>query len=101
MRIVSHRAARPTLSGAPEMSRLSPLGGIMLTLGKTMKTPTQEQVAAAITKLRPSLRAIFVMAYVQGRSRQEIAATLGISKSRVDRRMTKALSSCRAHLNLD
>jgi DNA-directed RNA polymerase specialized sigma24 family protein len=60
--------------------------------------PTQEQVAAAIIQLRPHLRAAFVMVQVLRRSRYEVAATLGISERRLDRRLTKALSACRARL---
>ncbi|HEY1806821.1 MAG TPA: sigma factor-like helix-turn-helix DNA-binding protein [Terracidiphilus sp.] len=60
--------------------------------------PTHEQVAAAIIQLRPNLRTVFVMAHVLRRSRQEIAAALGISERRVDRRMIRALSACRERL---
>lgn len=57
-----------------------------------------EQLAAAIIGLPRNLRAVFVMANVQGKSRGEIAATLGISERRVDRRKTKALRLCRERL---
>jgi RNA polymerase sigma factor (sigma-70 family) len=39
-----------------------------------------------------------VMAHVQGKPRKEIAATLGITEKRVDKRMTKALKACRERL---
>ena len=59
---------------------------------------TQEQVAAEIIRLSPKLRTVFVLAYVLGRSRQEIAVALGISERRVDLRLTRALGTCRARL---
>jgi len=55
-------------------------------------------VAGAIKALRPTLRDVFVMAHVQERPRKEIAAVLGISEKRLDKRMTKALRACREQL---
>lgn len=55
-------------------------------------------LALAITALRPSIRKVFVMAHVQGVPRKEIAAALGISERRVDKRLTAALRKCREHL---
>jgi len=52
-----------------------------------------------INDLRPNLRKVFVMAHVQGKPRKEIAAALGISEKRVDKRMTKALKVCRDRLS--
>jgi DNA-directed RNA polymerase specialized sigma24 family protein len=57
-----------------------------------------EHVAAAIIGLPTKLRAAFVMAYVQRRRRSDIAAALGISERRVDRRLTRALVACRNSL---
>jgi RNA polymerase sigma factor (sigma-70 family) len=57
-----------------------------------------DHLAETIKDLRPALRAVFVMAHVQGKPRKEIAARLGISEKRVDKRMTKALKKCRDHL---
>lgn len=53
----------------------------------TTQTNLLEHVAAAVI----GLRAVFVMAALQRRSREDIAAALGISARRVDRRITKAL----------
>lgn len=53
------------------------------------------RIAAAIKGLRPTLRRVFVMAHLQGRSRREIAAELGLSERRVDKRMSRALRACR------
>ncbi len=43
-------------------------------------------------------RRVFVMATLQGKSFTDIAAALGISRARVERRMTKALVACRRRL---
>ncbi len=58
-----------------------------------------QHLANVIRELRPNLRKIFVMAHVQGKPRKEIAAALGISEKRVDKRMTKALKACRERLS--
>ena len=63
-----------------------------------MDLGTQQQLAAAILKLRPALRIVFVMAHVQGKSQEEIAEVLNLSPWRVQKRMTKALSTCRESL---
>jgi RNA polymerase sigma factor (sigma-70 family) len=52
-------------------------------------------IAGAIKGLRPALRRVFVMAHLQGRTRREIAAELGVSEKRVDKRMSRALRACR------
>lgn len=56
-------------------------------------------LAIAIKALRLSHRKVFVMAYVQGKLRKDIAAALGISETRVDKHMTKALKAVRDHLS--
>jgi RNA polymerase sigma factor (sigma-70 family) len=53
----------------------------------------------AVKALRLSHRKVFVMAHVQGRRRSEIAAVLGISEARLDKRMTNALKAVRDHLD--
>src|SRR5690348_227170 len=58
-----------------------------------------QHLANVIKELRPNLRKVFVMAHVQGKPRREIAAALGISEKRVDKRMTKALKTCRDRLS--
>jgi RNA polymerase sigma factor (sigma-70 family) len=58
-----------------------------------------QHLANVIKDLRPTLRNVFVMAHVQGKPRKEIAAALGISEKRVDKRMTKALRACRDRLS--
>ena len=58
-----------------------------------------QHLTSVIKELRPNLRSVFVMAHVQGKARKEIAAALGISEKRVDKRMTKALKACRDRLS--
>jgi len=58
-----------------------------------------QHLANVIRGLRPNLRNVFVMAHVQGKPRREIAAALGITEKRVDKRMTKALKACRERLS--
>jgi RNA polymerase sigma factor (sigma-70 family) len=58
----------------------------------------RRQIVAVISELRPRLRQVFVMAHVQGKSRAQIAAALGISERSFDRRMTRALKACRDRL---
>jgi RNA polymerase sigma factor (sigma-70 family) len=57
-----------------------------------------KHLTKVIRELRPNLRNVFVMAHVEGKPRKEIAATLGITEKRVDKRMTKALKACRERL---
>ena len=52
-----------------------------------------------IQSLRPGLRAVFIMAHVEGKPRREIAEALGISEKRLDKRMTEALRLCRERLS--
>lgn len=56
-------------------------------------------LAVAIKALRLPHRKVFVMAHVQGKVRKDIATELGISETRVDKRMTKALKALRDHLS--
>jgi RNA polymerase sigma factor (sigma-70 family) len=58
-----------------------------------------QYLSMVIKGLRPNLRNVFVMAHVQGKPRKEIAAALGISERRVDKRMTRALKACRDRLS--
>ena len=58
----------------------------------------QQRVADAARSLPMRLRKVFVMAHVQRKPREEIAAELHISAGQVDRRLTKALAACRRRL---
>jgi len=55
-------------------------------------------LASAIKELPMNLRNVFVMAHVQGKPRKEIALALGITEKALDKRMTKALRTCRERL---
>ncbi len=57
-----------------------------------------ERLAQIIKELPPSLRKVFVMAHIQGKARKEIADQLGISLKGIDKRMTRALKTCRERL---
>jgi hypothetical protein len=91
-RRVRNRQPGPSLRRFPRRR----LGGMLNQRDSTM--PTHEQVTAAILQLRPNLRTVLVMAHVLGRARHEVAAALCISERCLDRRLTKALSACRARL---
>ena len=66
---------------------------------QVMAEQLAQRLAAVIQNLSAPLRAVFVLAHVQGKSRKEIAAQLGISERRVDKRMTRALKQCRMQLS--
>ena len=57
-------------------------------------------IGLTIKNLSPGVRSVFVMAHIQGKSRKEIAGALRVSEKRVDKRMSRALSVCRAVLLL-
>jgi len=68
---------------------------------EAMAEQVRDRLAAAIKGLRPAYRRVFVMALLQGKNRKEIAAAVGASEKRVDKRMTKAIKTCRARLAAD
>lgn len=65
---------------------------------RAMAEEINEKLVQTIKELRPSLRAVLVMAHVQGIARKDIADRLGISLKRVDKRMTKALRTLRERM---
>jgi RNA polymerase sigma factor (sigma-70 family) len=65
---------------------------------RAMADEINERLVQTIKELHPNLRTVFVMAHVQGKARKDIAAQLGISLKRVDKRMTKALRACRERM---
>jgi len=65
---------------------------------KAMAEEINERLVQTIKELRPNLRAVLVMAHIQGIARKEIAERLGISLKRVDKRMTKALRTLRERM---
>lgn len=68
---------------------------------EAMAEQVRDRLVAAIKELRPAYRRVFVMALLQGRNRKEIATAVGASEKRVDKRMTKAIKTCRARLAAD
>jgi RNA polymerase sigma factor (sigma-70 family) len=65
---------------------------------RAMTDEVNQKLVQTIKELHPNLRAVFVMAHVQGKARKDIAEQLGISLKRVDKRMTKALRACRERM---
>jgi RNA polymerase sigma factor (sigma-70 family) len=63
-----------------------------------MAEEINERLVQMIRELRPNLRAVLIMAHVQGIARKDIAEELGISLKRVDKRMTKALRTLRERM---
>jgi RNA polymerase sigma factor (sigma-70 family) len=64
-----------------------------------MATEEEQQLIADVIKTLPMrLRKVFVMAHVQRKPRAEIAGALHISQRCVERRMAKALATCRRRL---
>jgi RNA polymerase sigma factor (sigma-70 family) len=88
-----------------ESSILSGPGGMEKVVDETaspdkqaMAQEIKERLVQTIKELPPKLRAVLVMAHVQGISRKDIAERLGISLKRVDKRMTKALRTLRERM---
>lgn len=65
---------------------------------QVMAEQVTQHIAEAIKQLAPTYRTVFVMSIVQGRPRREVAAELGITEKRLDKRITKALRHCREQL---
>lgn len=61
----------------------------------------RRRLEQAIRALRPALQQVFIMAYVQGVARKEIAQQLGVSPKRVEKRLSQALRECRERLAAD
>lgn len=65
---------------------------------EVMADQVRRRLAATVAEMHPAYRRVFVMALLQGKSRKEIAAAVGASEKRVDKRMTKAIKMSRARL---
>jgi len=59
------------------------------------------RLAVALNELPPKCRLTFVMNKIEGRGHQDIASTLGISVSMVEKHMMRALKHCRDGLRED
>lgn len=57
-----------------------------------------EELVQAIKTLAPRLRKAFVMTFVEGRPRGDIAVQLNISENTLEKRITKAIIRCRERL---
>lgn len=97
MQLRRRRVESAVISGPAGMEQIPDRGGEPERL--VMAEQIEQRVAQVIDGLSPPLRAVFVLAHVQGRSRKEIAERLGISERRVDKRMTRALKQCRMQLS--
>jgi RNA polymerase sigma-70 factor (ECF subfamily) len=53
----------------------------------------------AVDQLPPQCRSVFVMCKVQGKSHREIAASLGISESTIEKHVGTALARCAAYIS--
>jgi RNA polymerase sigma factor (sigma-70 family) len=65
---------------------------------QVMAEQIRNHLAATLQDLRPAYRNVFVMGLIEGKNRKEIAAAVGVSEKRVDKRMGKAIKMCRARL---
>jgi RNA polymerase sigma-70 factor (ECF subfamily) len=65
---------------------------------RAMADEINERLVQTIKELPVGQRAVLVMAHIQGIPRKDIAAQLGISLKRVDKRMTKALRTLRERM---
>jgi RNA polymerase sigma-70 factor (ECF subfamily) len=65
---------------------------------RVIAAQVSQRLMEVIKELRPSLREPFVLAYVQGEPRKDIACQLGITLKRLDKRLTAALKEIRERL---
>jgi RNA polymerase sigma factor (sigma-70 family) len=65
---------------------------------RVIAAQVSQALTEAIRELRPTLREPFILAYVQGEPRKEIAGQLGITVKRLDKRLTAALKEIRERL---
>jgi RNA polymerase sigma factor (sigma-70 family) len=65
---------------------------------RVIAAQVSQRLVEVVKELRPSLREPFIMAYVQGESRKEIAGQLNITLKALDKRLTAALNELRVRL---
>jgi RNA polymerase sigma-70 factor (ECF subfamily) len=102
-----HRIAINTAVSYQRKANLRTIGSILRRLGRPGAGPDPAQVAldrelaAALRRLAPKLRAALVLRHYHGYTNREIAAATGISERTVNKRLHKAAERMRALLSGD
>jgi len=99
-----HRIAINAAVSYQRKSRLRTIGAILLRLGRPVAGPDPAQLAldrdlaAALRKLSPKLRAALVLRHYHGYTNREIAAAIGVSERTVNKRLRIAAERMRTLL---
>jgi len=102
-----HRIAINAAVSYQRKSRLRTIGAILLRLGRPVAGPDPGQLAldhdlaAALRKLSPKLRAALVLRHYHGYTNREIAAATGVSERTVNKRLRIAAVRMRTLLAPD
>ena len=102
-----HRIAINVAVSYQRKAKLRSIGAILRRLGRPAAGPDPAQVvldrdlAAALRRLTPKLRAALVLRHYHGYTNREIAAATGISERTVNKRLHKAAERMRALLSGD
>lgn len=99
-----HRIAINTAISYQRKARLRFIGSILQRLGRPAPGPDPAQVAldrdlaTALRRLTPKLRAALVLRHYHGYNNREIAAAIGVSERTVNKRLRLAAKKMRVHL---
>ncbi len=99
-----HRIAINVAVSYQRKASLRSIGAILLRLGRPAAGPDPAQVAfdrdlaAALRRLTPKLRAALVLRHYHGYNNREIAAAIGVSERTVNKRLRVAAERMRALL---
>jgi RNA polymerase sigma-70 factor, ECF subfamily len=99
-----HRIAINVAVSYQRKASLRSIGAILLRVGKPAAGPDPAQVAldrdlaAALRRLTPKLRAALVLRHYHGYNNREIAASIGVSERTVNKRLRIAAERMRALL---
>jgi RNA polymerase sigma-70 factor (ECF subfamily) len=102
-----HRIAINAAVSYQRKASLRSIGGLLRRLGKPAAGPDPAQVAldrdlaAALRRLSPKLRAAIVLRHYHGYTNREIAAAVGVSERTVNKRLRIAAERMRALLARD
>jgi len=102
-----HRIAINSAVSYRRKASLRSIGGLLQRLGKPAAGPDPAQVAldrdlaAALRRLSPKLRAAIVLRYYHGYNNREIAAAVGVSERTVNKRLHVAAERMRVLLARD